>query len=90
MKMGDVDYVHIKDIPSTFTDIMSPKDVFSLVGLIRFKGTRKSNLMDHYTAVCLRQNTWIEYNDLDNTKIFKLTKSTKICPEILVYARIDA
>ena len=87
--MGDADYVHIKYIPSTFTDIMNLKDMFRLVGLIRFKGTRKSNLMGHYIAVCLQQNTWIEYNDL-NKKILKLTTSTKICPEILIYARIDA
>ena len=29
IEMGDANYVHIKDIPLIFTDIMNPKDIFS-------------------------------------------------------------
>lgn len=46
----------------------------------------KSRKMGHYTGICLRAGTWIEYNDLDK-KETSLKKNATITPALLIYAK---
>jgi len=43
-----------------------------------------SQEIGHYTAICLRTGTFIEYNDLLTTEK-KLRKSIEVNPHVLVY-----
>lgn len=42
--------------------------------------------MGHYTAVCFRFGTWIEYNDLER-KEKCIKENTRIIPALLIYAK---
>lgn len=62
---------------------------YSLVGFINYtasgKQTRQSTDIGHYTAICYRNNKWINYNDC-REKEEVLNENYIIYPQIFLYA----
>ena len=48
--------------------------------------TRNIQEIGHYTAICPRAGTWVEYNDLDK-KERCIKDNSKITPALLIYAK---
>lgn len=64
------------------------KSTYRLIGIVSYKGhmaTRKIQT-GHYTAVCPRAGTWIEYDDLDKKERY-IKENTKLVPALLIYAK---
>ena len=64
--------VTIVNIPYSFPDLVGT-DKYILLGVIRYTGpfpnksyeiNKENNALGHYTAICRRQNTWYEINDI--------------------------
>lgn len=50
--------------------------------------TRRSNeeIIGHYTAMCCRQGTWVEYDDMAKSPK-KLNNKKKISPHLIMYVK---
>ena len=85
--MQDQEKISLECLPTSFQDIINPKDKYHLVGVVRYLGDRKVNTIGHYTAVCYRQKAWCECNDLLKNKIVKMKRNNSINPELIIYFR---
>jgi hypothetical protein len=81
--------IKLGDIPSMIENPLDMEKQFILLGIIDFKipprlryGSTKE--IGHYTAICHRSGSYIEYNDLLNTEK-KLKKSHAVTPHVLIY-----
>lgn len=83
--------IEIRHIPSKFPDIINKRDIYCLIGMVHYIGRNDadSKVIGHYTAICLRQKMWVQYDDLNNTRVTKITKNTKVNPALLIYIRQD-
>lgn len=82
-----VSQIKITDISKTCTNPLN-KITYKLLGIVSYKkpmATRNIQ-MGHYTAICLRGGTWIEYNDLDR-KERHIKENAKITSALLIYAK---
>lgn len=64
------------------------RNTYKLIGIVSYKrpvATRNIQ-MGHYTAVCLRAGTWIEYNDLEKKERY-IKENARIIPALLIYAK---
>ena len=88
---GTVTSVELKNIPKNFPDYTDRRDLYNLVGVIRFLGHPgdEKNGLGHYTAICSRQNKWLEFNHLNKTKVNRMNDNNKICPDLIIYARTE-
>ena len=49
---------------------------YKLLGVVAYKRPTPTTAVEqvgHYTAICLRAETWLEYNDLDKKEFLKIT-----------------
>ncbi|EZA55645.1 hypothetical protein X777_04317 [Ooceraea biroi] len=82
-----VNQIKIMDISKTCINPQNRK-VYRLIGIVCYKthvATRHVQ-MGHYTAICLRAGSWIEYDDLGK-KEKSVKESTTITPALLIYAK---
>jgi len=82
-----VSQVKLTDISQTCINPLN-KNIYELIGVVSYKRpmTRNSNI-GHYTAICSRMGTWVEYNDLDKKERHIKEKNTMITPAVLIYAK---
>lgn len=81
--------VSVKKIPKRLLSPTNDGTELHLLGAIAYKGPSAIvPNMAHYTAVCLRNYTWYEYDDSFPTRKKNLRDGAKIVPAILVYSTI--
>lgn len=82
-----VSQVRMTDISEFFINPLN-RITYKLIGVVSYKKpmvTRNIQL-GHYTAICPRAGTWVEYNDLDKKERY-LKENAKIIPALLIYAK---
>lgn len=85
--------VSLKNIPKR---ILSPKGdgtELRLLGAIAYKGppritANRQRQIAHYTAACLRNDWWYEYDDTFPERRKNLSAGATIVPELLIYSSI--
>lgn len=86
----EVSNIKLLSIPKKIKFTFLEKD-YSLVGFVNYAGpgkqTRQStdNDIGHYTAICYRNNKWINYNDCKDKEQF-LNENYIVYPQIFLYA----
>lgn len=102
----DDEKINLEKIPSSFPDFAGNEEYeFILLGVIRninnlleptcknkrFKvGADSQGMMGHYTAICKRQNIWVEIDDITGIQRNLTTEVAKtIFIGLLIYAKIS-
>lgn len=102
----DDEKVHLEKIPSSFSDFAGNEEVeYVLLGVIKNvnnvleskskkrkvgKNATSQSIMGHYTAVCKRNNSWVQIDDLSGLQTnLKSEAAKKIFIGLIVYAKIS-
>lgn len=61
---------------------------YKLIGVVAYKKpmVTRNIQIGHYTTICPRAGTWVEYNDLDKNERY-VKNNAKITPALLIYAK---
>jgi len=82
-----VNQVKLTDISQTCINPLN-RNTYELIRVVSYKKPMTRNInIGHYTAICSRAGTWIEYNDLDKKERYIKEKNTMITPAALIYVK---